>query len=113
MCQGYTPSLTRGSTAISTLHMGSGSMHGRACATHMAAAGAPQIVNPAGILASNTSSISITRIAAVTERPDRVVGLPRLGKCSRTVPDGYLHCIKQEVCDWDEASSLCRWACTL
>ena len=32
-----------------------------------------QIVKPAGILASNTSSISITRIAAVTQRSDQVV----------------------------------------
>lgn len=30
---------------------------------------------PGTILASNTSSISITRLAAATERPDRVVGL--------------------------------------
>ena len=30
---------------------------------------------PATILASNTSSISITRLAAATKRPDRVVGL--------------------------------------
>ncbi len=32
-------------------------------------------VKPGAILASNTSSISLTRIAAVTKRPDRVVGL--------------------------------------
>ena len=30
---------------------------------------------PAAILASNTSSISITRLAAATKRPDRVVGM--------------------------------------
>ena len=30
---------------------------------------------PGAILASNTSSISITRLASVTERPDRVVGM--------------------------------------
>lgn len=33
------------------------------------------IVRPDAILASNTSSISITRLAAATDRPDRVVGL--------------------------------------
>ena len=31
------------------------------------------MVKPEGILASNTSSISITRIAAVTQRPEQVV----------------------------------------
>ena len=33
------------------------------------------VVRPDAILASNTSSISITRLAAATDRPDRVVGL--------------------------------------
>ncbi len=33
------------------------------------------VVRPETILASNTSSISITRLAAATHRPDRVVGL--------------------------------------
>ena len=33
------------------------------------------LVNPEAILASNTSSISITRLAAATDRPDRVIGL--------------------------------------
>ncbi len=34
-----------------------------------------EIVNKDAILASNTSSISITRIAAVTRRPDKVIGM--------------------------------------
>ncbi|KAK9835146.1 hypothetical protein WJX81_001076 [Elliptochloris bilobata] len=34
-----------------------------------------QVVKPDGILASNTSSISITRIAAATQRPEQVVGM--------------------------------------
>lgn len=34
-----------------------------------------RVVPEAGILASNTSSIPITRLAAATSRPDRVVGL--------------------------------------
>ena len=34
-----------------------------------------QAAGPATILASNTSSISITRLAAATKRPDKVVGL--------------------------------------
>lgn len=34
-----------------------------------------QIVGPDVILASNTSSISITRLAAATDRPDRFIGL--------------------------------------
>jgi len=34
-----------------------------------------EIVNKDAILASNTSSISITRIGAVTKRPDKVIGM--------------------------------------
>jgi len=34
-----------------------------------------EVTPPETILASNTSSISITRIASVTQRPDRVVGM--------------------------------------
>jgi 3-hydroxybutyryl-CoA dehydrogenase len=34
-----------------------------------------EVVKPGGVLASNTSSISITRLAAVTKRPESVIGM--------------------------------------
>jgi 3-hydroxybutyryl-CoA dehydrogenase len=36
---------------------------------------ADDVLPPEALLASNTSSISITQLAAVTERPDRVIGM--------------------------------------
>ena len=40
-----------------------------------------RVAPPSAILASNTSSISITRIAAATQRPGNVVGMNFMNPC--------------------------------
>lgn len=42
-----------------------------------------QICEPRALLASNTSSISITKLGAASGRPDRVIGLHFLESCTR------------------------------
>ena len=63
---------------------------------------------PHAILASNTSSIAITRLAAATQRPDRVVGLHFMNPVSERVGAGGPYMDLQHM--W--LHSGCVQACT-
>jgi 3-hydroxybutyryl-CoA dehydrogenase len=39
------------------------------------------VLKPEALIASNTSSISITKLAAATDRPDRFIGMPSSTRC--------------------------------
>lgn len=68
------------------------------------------IARPETVLASNTSSISLTKLAAATKRPDKVVGmhffnpvpLMSLKSCAASAP-------AMPACSWRSRSG-CRWA---